>query len=106
MSELHMYHFYFFLICVCTCSTCSFVVFALAAVAHGIIVHLKKSISYFMNIMYKHIFLNFSVISFINEEMVSLFQLHTYKFGLVYIRVLNHRIWRGVPNLGSDCFSS
>ena len=45
---------------------------------------LKKSISYFMNIMYKRIFLNFGVISFINKEMVSLFQLHTYKFGLVY----------------------
>ena len=45
---------------------------------------LKKSISYFMNIMYKHIFLNFGVISFINKEMVSLIQLHTYKFGLVY----------------------
>ena len=38
-----------------------------------------------MNIMYKHIFLNFGVISFINKEMVTLFQLHTYKFGLVYI---------------------
>ena len=61
---------------------CSFV--ASAAVAHGIIVFLKKSISYFMTIMYKHIFLNFGVISFINKEMVSLFQLHTYKFGLVY----------------------
>ena len=46
---------------------------------------LKKSISYFMNIMYKHIFLNFGVISFINKEIVSLFQLHTYKFGLVYM---------------------
>ena len=46
---------------------------------------LKKSISYFMNIMNKHIFLNFGVIPFINKEMVSLFQLHTYKFGLVYI---------------------
>ena len=45
---------------------------------------LKKSISYFMNIMHKHIFLNFGVISFINKEMVSLFQLHTYKFDLVY----------------------
>ena len=43
-----------------------------------IIVLLKKSISYFMNIMYKHIFFNFDVISFINKEMVSLFQLHTY----------------------------
>ena len=48
---------------------------------------LKKSISYFMNIMYKHIFLNFGVISFINKEMVSIFQLHTYKFGLVYISI-------------------
>ena len=75
-SELHMHHFYFLLICACTCSTCSFVVFASAAVAHGIIVLLKKSISYFMNIMYKRIFLNFGVISFINKEMVSLFQLH------------------------------
>ena len=44
----------------------------------------KKSISYFINIMYKHIFHNFDVISFINKEMVSLFQLHTYKFGLVH----------------------
>ena len=70
-------------ICACTCSTCSFVVFASAAVAHVIFVLLKKSISYFMNIMYKHILLNFGVISFINKEMVSLFQLHTYKFGLV-----------------------
>ena len=75
----------FFLICACTSSTCSFVVFASAAVAHGIIVLLKKSISYFMNIMYKRIFLNFCVISFINKEMVTLFQLHTYKFGLVYV---------------------
>ena len=75
---------FIFLICACTCSACSFVVFASATVAHGIIVLLKKSISYFMNIMYKHIFLNFGVISFINKEMVLLFQLHTYKFGLVY----------------------
>ena len=73
------------------CSTCSFVVFASAAVAHGIIVLLKKSISYFINIMYKHIFLNFGVISFINKEMVSLFQLHTYNFGLVYVV----SVWRG-----------
>ena len=85
VSELHMYHSFFFLICACTCSTCSFVAFASTAVAHGIIVLLKKSISYFMNIMYKHIFLNFGEISFINNEMVSLFELHTYKFGLVYI---------------------
>ena len=46
---------------------------------------LKNSISYFKNIMYKHIFLNFSENSFINKEMISLFQLHTYKLGLVYI---------------------
>ena len=64
---------FFFLICTCTCSTCSFVVFASAAAAHGIIVLLKKSISYFMNIMHKHIFLNFGVISFINKEMVHYF---------------------------------
>ena len=55
------------------------------AVAHGFIVLLKKSISYLMNIMYKHIFLNFGVISFMNKEMVSFVQLHTYKFGLLYI---------------------
>ena len=48
----------------------------------------KKSISYFMNIMYKHMFLNFGVISFINKKIVSLFQLHTYKFGLVYVEVV------------------
>ena len=46
---------------------------------------LKKSISYFMYIMFKRIFLNFGVISFMNKEMVSLFQLHAYKFGLVYL---------------------
>ena len=76
--------FIFFSIWASMCSTCSLVVFASATVTHGIIVLLKKSISYFMNIMYKHIFLNFGVISFINKEMVSLFQLHTYKFGFVY----------------------
>ena len=65
---------------------CSFVVFASTAIAHGIIVFLKKSINYIMNIIYKRIFLNFGVISFINKEMVSLFQLHTYKFGLVYMK--------------------
>ena len=75
---------FIFFICACTCSMCSFVIFASVAVAYGIIVLLKKSISYFMDIMYKHIFLNFGVISFIHKEMVSLFQLHTYKFGLVY----------------------
>ena len=47
----------------------------------------EKSISYFMTIMYQHIFLNFGVISFINKEMVSIFQLHTYKFGLVYMYI-------------------
>ena len=43
----------------------------------------KKSISYSMNTMYKHILFNFGVILFIEEEMVLFFQLHTYKFGLV-----------------------
>ena len=62
---------FIFSICACTFSTCSFVVSASAAVAHGIIVLLKKSTSYFMNIMYKRIFLNFGVILFINKEMVS-----------------------------------
>ena len=81
------YPYIFFLICACTCSTCSFVVFASVAVEHGINVPLNKSISYFMKIMYKHIFLNFGVLSFINKEMVSFFQLHTYKFGLVYVSV-------------------
>ena len=38
-----------------------------------------------MNIMYKHIYLNLGVISFINKEMVTFIQLHTYKFGLVYL---------------------
>ena len=71
--RLHMFHM-------------QFCCFASATVAHGIIVLLKKSISYFMNIMYKRIFLNFGVILFINIEMVSLFQLHTYKFGLVYMQ--------------------
>ena len=36
-----------------------------------------------MNIMYKHIYLNFGVISFMNKELVTFIQLHTYKFGLV-----------------------
>ena len=35
--------------------------------------------------MYKHIFLNFGVILFMNKEMVSFFQLHIYKFDLVYL---------------------
>ena len=62
--------FVFFLICACTFSTCSFVFSVSAAIAHGIIVLLKKSISYFMNILYKHIFLHFGAISFTNKEMV------------------------------------
>ena len=53
---------------------------------------LKKSISYVMNIMYKRIFLNFGVISFINKEMVSLYQLNTYKSGLVYYLIPNAHI--------------
>ena len=71
MSELQMYFFYNLRLHVE--HTCSFVVSALVAVAHGIIVLLKKSISYSMNIMYRHIFLNFGVISYINKEIVSLF---------------------------------
>ena len=71
MSELHMYHYHFFSICACTFPTCSFVVFASATVVHAIIVLLKKSISYFMNIIYKRIFLDFGVILFIDKEMVS-----------------------------------
>ena len=47
-----------------------FCCFASATVAHRIIVLLN---------------LNCGVILFINKEMVSLFQLYTYKFGLVYI---------------------
>ena len=37
-----------------------------------------------MNIMYKHIYVNCGVISFINNEMVTFIQLHTYKFGQKY----------------------
>ena len=62
----YTYIFLFFSIGACTFSACSFVVFASAAVAHGIIVILIKIVSYFMNIMYKHVYLNFGVISFIN----------------------------------------
>ena len=71
MTEKHIYYFSFFQFCACTFSTCSSAVFASAAVAHGIIVLLKKSMSCFMNIMYKRIFLNFGVILFTNKEMVS-----------------------------------
>ena len=84
MSHVHMYYFYFFQFAAARVPRAVFVVFASTAVAHGIIVLLEKSISYSINIMYKHIFHNFGVISFIDKEMVSLFQLHTYKFGLVY----------------------
>ena len=42
-----------------------------------------------MNIMYKYIYLNFGLISFINKEMVTFIQLHTYKFGLVYLGELS-----------------
>ena len=38
-----------------------------------------------MAIMYKHIYLNFGVISIKNKEMVTFIQLHSYKFGLVYM---------------------
>ena len=72
-----------FIFSICAFSTCSFVVFASTAVGTELSCFFKKSISYFMTIMYKHIFLNFGVISFMNKERVSFFQLHTYKFGLV-----------------------
>ena len=38
-----------------------------------------------MAIMYKHIYINFGVISIKNKEIVTFIQLHTYKFGLVYM---------------------
>ena len=47
----------------------------------------KNDILFYEYPGYKHMFLNFGVISLINKEMVSLFQLHTYKFGLVYLFV-------------------
>ena len=87
MAELHMYHIYFFLICACTCSTCSFVVFASAAVAHGIIVLLEKSMN----------------LSFINKEMVSVFQLHTYKFGLVYLPIIYAITGRLAQSVRASC---
>ena len=50
-------------------------------------------ISYFMNIIYKNIVLNFGVISFINKEMVSFVPLHTYKFGLFRKRKTLKILW-------------
>ena len=83
MSELNKYHVYF-----CNLRLHVFhVQFCCFRIGRGSARKYRafeKSISYFMNIMYKHIFLNFGVISYINKEMVSLFQLHTYKFGLVW----------------------
>ena len=48
MSELHMYNFYFFIYAPARFHDVQsqFVVFASAAVAHGIIVFMKKSIFY------------------------------------------------------------
>ena len=60
--RLHVFHMQF----------CCFAS-AAVTVVHRIILLFKKSISYFVNIMYKHIFINFGVISFINKEMVSFF---------------------------------
>ena len=84
MSELHIYLFFFNLrLHVFHMQFCCF------RIGHGSARNycaFEKTISYFMNIMYKRIFLNLGVISFINEELFSLFQLHTYKFGLVYMR--------------------
>ena len=79
MSDLHMYHFYFFNLCVDVFHVqfCCFHIGRSSAWNY-------RALSYFMNIMYNHIFLNFGIISFINKEMVSFFQLHTYKFGVAY----------------------
>ena len=52
-----------------------------------------------MNIMYKYIFLNFVVISFINKEMVSLFQLCTY-IGYVGMTSLQVKVHLGQ----GECF--
>ena len=82
---------FFFSICACTFSTCTFVVFASAAVAHEIITILKKSITYFKNIRYKHIFLNFGVISFINKKWVRFFNCTLISLATWYIcSSLNH----------------
>ena len=83
MFELHMYHFYFFNLRLHVFHV-QFCCFRIGRSSSRNYRALKKLISYFMNIMYKHIFLNSGENSFINKEMVSLFQLHTYKFGLVY----------------------
>ena len=81
VSELHMYHFifFYFFFCAYTFSTCSFVVFTSAAVAHGIIVLSKKIDILF----YEHHVQTHGIISYINKERVYFLQLHTYKFGLV-----------------------
>ena len=68
-----------------------FCCFRISRSSARIIVLLKKSISYFINFMYKLIFLNFGENSLINKEMVSLIQLHTYNFGLVYY--VNGSLW-------------
>ena len=83
MSELHMYHFYFFNLRLHVFHV-QFCCFRSGRGSARNYRAFEKSISYFMKIMYKHIFLSFGVISFIDKEMVSLFQLHTYKFDLVY----------------------
>ena len=56
--------------------------------------------------MYKHIYLNFGVISFMNKEMVTFIQLHTYKFGLVYIqkRAVRERVTLGKTFILCLCF--
>ena len=81
-----MYHFYFFLICASRFPREVLLFSRGRSSAQNYRDFEKKSISYFMNIMYKHIFLNIGVISFINKEIVSFIQLHTYKFGLVNIK--------------------
>ena len=68
--RLHVFHVQFFCFCIGSGSTRNYRAFE------------KIDILFYVYHV-KRIFLNFGVISFINKEMVSLYQLHTYKFGLV-----------------------
>ena len=71
VSELHMYHFYFFTLCLHVFHV-QFCCFRIGrSSARNYRVFKKKSISYFMSIMYKRIFLNFGVILFMNKRIVS-----------------------------------
>ena len=86
MSELHMYHFYLFFQFAPARFPRAVLLFRIGrSSARNYRAFEKKSISYFMDIMYKHICLNYGVISLMNKEIVLFFQLHTNKFGLVYM---------------------